>query len=60
MLVPWIFRGGNNKTELAFLADLDQRDLNIFLTRKSDKMHKLIEKVRVYETNKGTGKYAQS
>ena len=45
--------GANGKAQLAFIADADMRSLEVYLTRKGDKMHKLMEKVQEIEKNKG-------
>lgn len=45
MLASWIFIG-NQRAELAFLTNLDSRNLNFYLTRNIDKMSKLIKQVK--------------
>lgn len=44
-LISWLFKGGN-KVELAFLLNHDNRTMKFYLTRKKDKLHKLVERVK--------------
>jgi hypothetical protein len=57
-LKSWIFMG-NNRAELAFVLDHDHRSMDFYLTRKGDKLEKLVGRVKKAEESKGTDRNAK-